>query len=399
MTKSTFIGSIAIALGLLLAAGGGCGSSGNSGGTGSAGTAGTAGTTGEAGTSGDAGTSGGAGTSGAAGTVGTAGTTGAAGRGGTTGNAGRGGTTGNAGRGGTTGNAGRGGTTGNAGRGGSNAGTTGNAGRGGSNAGTTGTAGNVGTGGAAMPSAGCGTTPTTTAETTFMIDVSGTSRSYIVTLPANYNASQPHQLVFAWHGRTGTATQIARNYYGLKSLMTNAIFVAPQGLGTTTDATDTGWPNTNGQDIAFLRATLAWMNTNYCVDQARVFSVGFSYGGIMSHTIACQMSDTFRAVAPIAGAIFGRPSCLTHPIAAWMTHGSMDTSASGGVDFTAGESARDRIVTLNHCTATTAPADPSPCVAYQGCDAGYPVQWCPHDGAHVIPTFAAAAIANFFLQF
>ena len=380
MTKSTFMGSTASVLGLLLAVGAGCGSSGNnSGGTGSAGTtgtAGTAGTSGEAGASGDAGTSGGAGTSGAAGTVGTAGTTGAAGRG-------------------TTGTAGRGGTTGTAGRGG----TTGNAGRGGSNAGTTGTAGNVGTGGAAMPSAGCGTTPTTTAETTFMIDVSGTSRSYIVTLPANYNASQPHQLVFAWHGRTGTATQIARNYYGLKSLMTNAIFVAPQGLGTTTDPTDTGWPNTNGQDIAFLRATLTWMNTNYCVDQARVFSVGFSYGGIMSHTIACQMSDTFRAVAPIAGATFGRPSCLTHPIAAWMTHGSMDTSASGGVDFTAGESARDRIVALNHCTSTTAPADPSPCVAYQGCDAGYPVQWCPHDGAHVVPSFAAAAIANFFLQF
>jgi poly(3-hydroxybutyrate) depolymerase len=182
--------------------------------------------------------------------------------------------------------------------------------------------------------------------------------------------------------------------------MTNAIFVAGQGLGTSTDATDTGWPNTNGQDIAFVRATLAWMNSNYCVDQARVFSVGFSYGGIMSHTIACQMSDTFRAVAPIAGAIFGRTNtCLTHPVAAWMTHGTMDTSASGGVDFSAGESARDRIVALNHCTSTTAPVDPSPCVAYQGCDAGYPVQWCPHDGAHTVPSFAAAAIANFFLQF
>ena len=336
------------------------------------------GTTGTAGTTGSAGTTGGAGTTGTAGTTGNAGTTGSAG---TTGTAGRGGTTGTAGRGGTTGTAGRGGTTGSAG--------------------TTGAAGTIGTGGAPMPSAGCGTTPSTTAETTFMIDVSGTSRSYIVTLPANYNASQPHQLVFGWHGRTGTAAQIARgSYYGLKSRMTNAIFVAPQGLGTSTDPNDTGWPNTNGQDIAFLRATLAWMNANYCVDQARVFSVGFSYGGIMSHTIACQMSDTFRAVAPMAGAIFGRTNtCLTHPIAAWMTHGSMDTSASGGVDFTAGESARDRIVALNHCTSTTAPTDPSPCVAYQGCDAGYPVQWCPHDGAHVIPSFAAAAVANFFLQF
>jgi len=27
------------------------------------------------------------------------------------------------------------------------------------------------------------------------------------------------------------------------------------------------------------------------------------------------------------------------------------------------------------------------------------VTWCPHDGAHVIPSFAAAAVATFFLQF
>ena len=323
--------------------------------------------------------------------------TGAAGSGGSTagsGGASAGGTTGTGG-----GTAGAGG--GSAGRGGASAG------RGGASAGGTtgaagsGSAGSTGAGGAAMPSAGCGTMPASTAETTYMIDVAGTQRSYIVTLPANYNAAQPHQLVFTWHGRTGTAMQIARgNHYNLKSRMTNAIFVAGQGLGTTTDPADTGWPNTNGQDIAFVRAALAWMNANYCIDQARVFSVGFSYGGIMSHTIACEMSDTFRAVAPMAGARFGRSNnCLTHPIAAWMTHGMMDTSSSGGVDFSAGETARDRIVALNHCTSPAVATDPSPCVAYVGCDAGYPVHWCPHDGAHTIPSFAAAAVANFFLQF
>jgi hypothetical protein len=102
----------------------------------------------------------------------------------------------------------------------------------------------------------------------------------------------------------------------------------------------------------------------------------------------------------MAGAIFGRTNnCLTHPIAAWMTHGTMDTAAAGGVDYTAGMMARDRILTLNHCQATTTPAAPSPCVAYDGCDSGYPVHWCSHDGAHVIPTFAAEGVANFFLQF
>jgi poly(3-hydroxybutyrate) depolymerase len=263
----------------------------------------------------------------------------------------------------------------------------------------------MGTGGA-VASTGCGKTTWPASDMTYTIDVSGTSRSYILSLPANYDNTQPHQLVFAWHGRTGTAMQIANGrFYNLKMAgrMPNAIFVAGQGLGTTTAPTDTGWPNTNGQDIAFVRAALTYLNANLCVDQARVFSVGFSYGGIMSHTIGCQMSDTFRAIAPIAGARFGGGgggnTCLTRPIAAWMTHGMLDSQSSGGVDFTAGESARDRVVTLNHCTTTTAPVDPSPCVVYQGCDAGYPVQWCPHTGAHTIPSFAAAAIATFFNQF
>ena len=399
MTRSIFCGSAMIAVGLLLATGAGCDSSIGTGPTGTGGSgAGNAGSGGSgaggdgAGTGGNSGgTSGSAGTGG--GSAGSAGSTGP-GNAGTTGTGG-----GAAGRGGSSA-----GTSGAAGRGGGSGG--GGAGRGGSAAGATGTGGaagtGTGTGGAAMPSAGCGTTPTTTAETTFMIDVAGTSRSYIVTLPANYNASQPHPLVFTWHGRTGTAMQIARgNHYNLKSRMTNAIFVAGQGLGTTADPADTGWPNTNGQDIAFVRALLAWMNANYCVDQARVFSTGFSYGGIMSHTIGCQMSDLFRAIAPMAGARFGGGSCLTHPIAAWMTHGTMDTSSSGGVDFSAGESARNRVVTLNHCAATTMTVPPtsSMCVAYDGCDGGYPVHWCPHSGAHTIPSFAAEGVANFFLQF
>ena len=382
MTRSIFCGSAMIAAALLLAAGAGCDSSIGTGATGTGGSS-----TGSAGSGGGDTGGAGAGTGGSNG-----GTSVSAGTGG--GAAGRGG--GSAGTGGAAGRGGSGG--GAAGRGGSSAGATGTGGAAGSGTGTGGT----GTGGAAMPSAGCGMTPATTAETTFMIDVAGTSRSYIVTLPANYNASQPHPLVFTFHGRTGTAMQFARgNHYNLKSRMTNAIFLAGQGLGTATDAADTGWPNTNGQDIAFVRAALAWMNANYCIDQARVFSAGFSYGGIMSHTIGCQMSDVFRAIAPIAGARFGGGSCLTHPIAAWMTHGTMDTSASGGVDFSAGESARNRVLTLNHCAATTMTVPPttSMCVAYDGCDGGYPVHWCPHPAAHTIPTFAAEGIANFFLQF
>ena len=235
-----------------------------------------------------------------------------------------------------------------------------------------------------------------------MIDVAGTSRSYIVTLPANYNASQPHPLVFTLHGRTGTAMQIARgNHYNLKSRMTNAIFVAGQGLGTTADPADTGWPNTNGQDIAFVRALLAWMNANYCVDQARVFSTGFSYGGIMSHTIGCQMSDVFRAIAPMAGARLRR-RLLPHPSDRRLDDPRHDGHLlvrrrrllGGRIGAQSGADAQslhrhhhDGPTRRRRCASPTRAA-----TAATRCTGA-------RTPAPTIPTFAAEGVANFFLQF
>jgi polyhydroxybutyrate depolymerase len=61
---------------------------------------------------------------------------------------------------------------------------------------------------------------------------------------------------------------------------------------------------------------------------------------------------------------------------------------------------RDAFVTKNGCTDQTQPVDPSPCVAYQGCDEGYPVIWCERVGdPHAIPSFFKTAVAAFFKQF
>jgi polyhydroxybutyrate depolymerase len=309
--------------------------------------------------------------------------------------------------GGTTGGTGGSGGA-SAGSGGASAGTGGTvAGTGGSTSGTGSGGTSAGTGGATgaggmIPTAGCGTTTWPAGDMMYTIAVDGVDRQYIVGLPAGYNATRPQKLVFAWHGRTGTAMQIAgrgnNGYYNLKSRMTDTIFVAGQGLGTDADPADTGWPNTNGRDIAFVRALLAYMGTNYCIDSARVFSVGMSYGGMMSHTIGCQMSETFRAIAPIAGAMFGGGrgnTCQTKPIAAWGAHGTADET----VTYASGESARNRILTLNHCGTTTQPTTPSPCVTYDGCDSGYPVVWCSHDGGHTVPSFTGEGVALFFNQF
>jgi polyhydroxybutyrate depolymerase len=252
----------------------------------------------------------------------------------------------------------------------------------------------TGSGGA---SPGCGSANTTSScsksGTTCSIDVGGTARTYYVQLPAGYSSSKQYPVVFQFHPMGGTAEQ-ALTMYRISSGLPDAIYVTPQGLSSNGS---TGWANSNGQDIAFTKAMLAEVRTKYCIDNARIFSIGFSYGGMMSFAVGCEMGDVFRAIAPMSGALYSDFNCkgTNHAIAMWGSHGLTDNV----VPIADGRAARDKILQQNHCGTQTTLIDPSPCVSYQGCDAGYRVTWCEFDGAHTIPSFASSAIATFFKQF
>lgn len=249
-------------------------------------------------------------------------------------------------------------------------------------------------GGEPMMSTGCGAADHP-ASGTFNIDVDGLSREYIVKIPADYDPSTPYKLIFTWHYLGGSASGIAGGfgggYYGLESRSQgSAIFVSPEGI-------DAAWPNTGGRDVAFARAMVEWLNSNYCIDQTRVFSTGFSYGAIMSNTVGCAMGDVFRAIAPMSGSgprAFGGAGCMG-PVAAWISHGNTDRTVS----FASGQGSRDHWVTTNGCETASAPTTPSPCVTYNGCDDGFPVTWCEYSGGHTQPSFAPDAIWDFFAQF
>ncbi len=315
--------------------------------------------------------------------------------------------------GGRTGNGGIGGRNGNSGgssstdpiTGGTNnggndqeLGGTGTAGGGPESGGTSATAG----GGNDVPSGtspGCGTASPLVSGT-YTIDVDGTEREYILDVPTPYDANNPYILIFTLHWMGGSMTDVSTTtvglgaYYGLKSLSQGtAVFVSPQGLSSNGTA---GWPNTGGQDMALIRALLDHFQNNLCIDTARIFSTGFSYGGMMSDAIGCEMSDVFRAIAPMSDALYsGCKETSDRPIAVWMAHGTSDTV----VPLEDGKAALAVFVEKNHCTEQTAPTEPSPCVAYEGCDDGYPVHWCEFDGGHSPQSFAPQAVWNFFSQF
>ncbi len=257
--------------------------------------------------------------------------------------------------------------------------------------------------GGASGTTGCGMTnypaPCSTSGSPCSIDVTTngtvTTRQYYVKLPSNYDASHAYPVVFEFHMMGGSAELIfSDNFYNVRPNFANAIYVIPQGLA---DSSGTrGWPNTNNQDINFTTAMVSTVESNYCVDQSRIFSMGFSYGGMMSVTIGCLLPNVFRAIGVESGFSIVYNCKPSHEIAVWQTQGDQDTT----VTPTNAEAARDTFANLNHCSSTTQAVNPSPCVAYDNCDTGYPVTWCLISGeGHAMWNQSGPAIATFFQQF
>jgi poly(3-hydroxybutyrate) depolymerase len=246
-------------------------------------------------------------------------------------------------------------------------------------------------------SSGCGKNPGLSSGRRSMT-VDGAHREYIIDLPDNYDRNKPYRLIFAWHWLGGNAGAVAGGgYYGLRDqARREAILVAPDRYNVN-GQDDSGWPNTNGRDMKFLRAMLGEIKGSLCVDNDRVFSTGWSYGGMMSLAVGREMAGTIRAIAPMSGALFTPFNDNGKPTAAWIAHGRYDDFVTFN---TVGIQARDHYVKANHCSNNTVTYAPTPwCVEYQGCDPGAPVIWCVHNGGHVTPDNAGVDIWKFFKQF
>ncbi len=353
--------------------GGGAGAAGAAGSAvpmaGSAGIAG-AGAGGAQGGSAAVGASGGSVSAGAAGVV-TGGAGGASGAGGSTG--------------GTSGAAGASG----AGASGGTSGASGTAGAAGSSAGSGGSMGGA--------SAGCGKAVMTgTSQQT--MTAFGLERGYYLSIPDSYDPMVPQRLVFGYHGSNYTGVMM-RTYLDLEEapLEEGSIFVYPDGLPLEGQPDHIAWELAeDGRDIAYFDELLAKLQSEFCIDNDRIFVNGQSFGGLMTNAVGCLRGDVVRAIAVVAGSGPRARSCQGQ-VAAWLTHGMDDES----VDFSSGEGSRDHWVEANGCSTTTLPGEPAECQVYQECDPDHPVIWCPHvdDGGHQHPSFGREAVRQFLAQF
>lgn len=260
---------------------------------------------------------------------------------------------------------------------------------------------------------GCGKALSTIKSGTNTVSVNGKTREWILTLPSNYDNTKPYRLIFGVHWLGGTMNDVANGnmiqpYYGLSALANDTtIFVAPNGLKS---GSNTGWPNTSGEDIAFMREILKATDENLCINEKLRFSMGFSYGAGMSYSIACTLASEFRAIAALSGGLLSGCVGGTEAVAYYGQHGISDQV----LPISQGHQMRDKFVQNNGCTVQEVrePVKGSKThvvTKYAGCQEDKPVWWTAFDGDHTpVPTdggsdrnatFTGAAVWEFFSQF
>jgi poly(3-hydroxybutyrate) depolymerase len=218
---------------------------------------------------------------------------------------------------------------------------------------------------AAKPSAGCGMAAgqalkSWVAQPNMM--VAGASRQWWVWLPNNYDPTKAYPTLFLFHGCGDAANVVPMQN------ATNDQAILVRGAGT---QANTCWDQSpDGVDVTFFDQMLAAVSAQRCVDTARVFAVGYSSGSWLVNSLDCRRADKLRGAATVSGGY--ESSKCSGEIARIFIHDLNDpeNNISGSI------TERTRLITANHCTMTTTPDDPSPCVRYQGCDAAYPIDWC-----------------------
>ena len=250
---------------------------------------------------------------------------------------------------------------------------------------------------------------------TFKVKHDGEDRKYKIHVPKSYTGAVKTPVIVALHGGGGDMDYMGNDkYYGLitSSEKYGFIVVFPNGysrfksgkLATWNGGTCCGSARDKKiDDVGFIRKVVENVKAQLNIDAGRIYATGMSNGGIMSYRLACEATDLFKAIAPVAGTD-NMPKCNpTRPISVLHIHALNDDHVlfNGG----AGEkSFRDKSqvtefvsvpdtvnlwVKRNSCEGQPKRVlqnDGAYCDLYANCSGGTQVKLCAtKDGAHSWP--------------
>lgn len=160
------------------------------------------------------------------------------------------------------------------------------------------------------------------------MDVNGMTRVFVMSAPA-VPAGTQLPVVFGFHGGGGSYVPFVQESE-FEALAEEEGFITVYPKAVLVEPNEGEWILNTGansrHDIDFVEAILDTLTENYCVDEDRIFSTGYSLGSMFNYEVACQLNDRFAATASFAGTMPIAPeSCdIVDPISILHIHGTAD---------------------------------------------------------------------------
>jgi polyhydroxybutyrate depolymerase len=259
------------------------------------------------------------------------------------------------------------------------------------------------------PPAGCPTMPLAAGDHEFTIDSkNGQSYKYILSLPKSVDPNLKSPLLIHWHALSSDPEE-ARSLTSVdaKAEAAKVIAVFPRSPDKSWDVGSCCTSTVGGvsrDESVFVRELVADVISKACVDEHRIYTNGFSNGGMISQMIACKASDLFAAAAPMGSTLtIPESDCKpTRPIPIFMVNGTEDPlvgyTAPG---FAGGISVTDDYqfwATQNKCTGTPEMfmmMGKATCKRWTQCAAGVEVAYCSVEGmGHCVPGMKKESDSN-----
>lgn len=189
---------------------------------------------------------------------------------------------------------------------------------------------------AAKPSPGCasGGAQPAVLQDQRTVDVDGTARQYLLTLPAPAG-DKPLPLVLDFHGLAeGMQVHAQESQFGPLAQKDGFVVVQPNGTGSPLMWDTSTDPATN-KDLKFITTLLHALATEHCIDETRIYSTGLSMGAFMTSTLTCALSDRIAAAAPVAGVQMADRCQQSRPVPILAFHGTQDPILffNGGIGY------------------------------------------------------------------
>jgi len=192
----------------------------------------------------------------------------------------------------------------------------------------------------------------------------GVERTYLLHIPASYDAARATPLVLAFHGIGLNAEEMAR-ISGLSEQADTSGFIIAYPNGTGEKKSWNGGhccgeaAKNNVDDVGFVRALIDELATFINIDPDRVYATGFSNGAIMVYRLACELPDRIAAIGPVAATQILDDQEACHParsVPIIHFHGTADRlnpynggTTSAGFEFVSVEDAIGFWVEKNAC--------------------------------------------------